>query len=205
MGWRGLAATLPHQSGWLPSLPGGDCRPVRARHPCDSPVSRLLSRPGVSPEWRPFPAVKVFLPLRPAAAQEAASHLLRLFSLSTAWRQLSANKWCYPLHCSQAIHSTCSVRCSGGWAGKRPGGGSEAGQPAVGDFCRRVASWAAARIGHNKTRPPPFMGWRGPCAACRIGLASCPACPAATTAPSGPGTRTRLRFPGASHVSGVSP
>ena len=37
---------------------------------------------------------------------------------------------------------------------------------------RRVGSWARARIGHNKTRPPPFMGWRGPCSACRTGLAS---------------------------------
>ena len=37
---------------------------------------------------------------------------------------------------------------------------------------RRVGSWARARIGHNKTRPPPFMGWRGPCSACCTGLAS---------------------------------
>ena len=31
---------------------------------------------------------------------------------------------------------------------------------------------------HNKARPPPFMGWRGPRAVCRTSLASCPACPA---------------------------
>ena len=33
-------------------------------------------------------------------------------------------------------------------------------------------SWARALIGHNKTRPPPFMGWWGPCSACCTGLAS---------------------------------
>ena len=61
------------------------------------------------------------------------------------------------------------------------------------------------RLGHNRTRPPPFMGWRGPCATCRTSLASCPARPAKPTAPPGPVTRAIYQFPGASHVPGVSP
>jgi len=36
---------LPHQAGRLPGSPGGDCRPARARHPHEAPVSRLLPRP----------------------------------------------------------------------------------------------------------------------------------------------------------------
>jgi hypothetical protein len=83
-----------------------------------------------------------------------------------------------------------------------------AGSPPVSpfrDFCRRVMSWARRSVGHNKTRPPPFMGWRGPCATCRTSLASCPACPATTAAPPGPVTRAIYRFPGSSRVPGVSP
>ena len=69
----------------------------------------------------------------------------------------------------------------------------------------RVVSWKRRSAGHNKTRPPPFMGWRGPCAPCRTSLASCPARPAKPTAPPGPVTRAIYRFPGSSHVPGVSP
>jgi hypothetical protein len=72
-------------------------------------------------------------------------------------------------------------------------------------FRRRVMSWRDVRLGHNRTRPPPFMGWRGPCATCRTSLASCPARPAKPTAPPGPVTRAIYRFPGSSHVPGVSP
>jgi hypothetical protein len=166
MGWRGLARPCRTSPAGCPACPAATAAP-------SGPGTRAILRfpglphvPGVSPEWRPFPAVRAFLPLRPAAAQEAAGHLLRLFSLSTARRQLSAIKCCYPPHCSQAIHRTRSAR------------GAKRGQSAFGGFCRRVASWAGARFGHNKTRPPPFMGWRGPCAVCRTSLASCPARPA---------------------------
>ena len=33
-------------------------------------------------------------------------------------------------------------------------------------------------LGHNKTRPPPCMGWRGPCTACLATVTSCLARPA---------------------------
>ena len=115
------------------------------------------------------------------------------FSLSTVQRQLSAIKCCYPPHCSQAIHRTRSVRCSGGWWAAAE---SEAGQSAFGDSCRRVASWPGARFGHNKTRPPPFMGWRGPCAACRTSLASCPARPAKSPPHQGQTPARFTSFPG---------
>jgi len=45
-------------------------------------------------------------------------------------------------------------------------------------FCRRVVSWRGVLFGHNRTRPPPYMGWRGPCSAYLTRLASFPACPA---------------------------
>ena len=45
-------------------------------------------------------------------------------------------------------------------------------------FCRRVVSWRGVLFGHNRTRPPPYMGWRGPCSACLTRLASFPAHPA---------------------------
>jgi hypothetical protein len=38
-------------------------------------------------------------------------------------------------------------------------------------------------FGHNRTRPPPLRGWRGPCSACRTRLTSYPACPAWLAAP----------------------
>ena len=44
-------------------------------------------------------------------------------------------------------------------------------------FCRRVVSWRGVLFGHNRTRPPPYMGWRGPCSACLTRLASFPAHP----------------------------
>jgi len=81
--------------------------------------------------------------------------------------------------------------------GKRPRSGHT--MPA----CRELGE--DARLGHNRTRPPPFMGWRGPCATCRTRLASCPAHPAATAAPPGPDTRAIHRFPGSSHVPGLPP
>ena len=38
--------------------------------------------------------------------------------------------------------------------------------------------WRGVLFGHNRTRPPPYMGWRGPCSACLTRLASFPAYPA---------------------------
>jgi hypothetical protein len=78
---------------------------TRARHPRELPVSLLFPRPpGFPREWRPFPAVKAFLRLTAAAAQGVENYLFRVFSLSTAWRRLSAIECGYPPHHSQAIH-----------------------------------------------------------------------------------------------------
>ena len=102
-------------------------------------------------------------------------------------------------------------------------------------FCRRVVSWRGVLFGHNRTRPPPYMGWRGPWSAYLIRLASFPARPAPAAdrrgqvparsagfpalptspelppggtrfrRPPGPNTRTKCRFPSSSHVPGVAP
>jgi hypothetical protein len=44
--------------------------PAGASHPPKTPVSRLLPRPGVSPEWCPFPVGEVFSTPSPSAPQE---------------------------------------------------------------------------------------------------------------------------------------
>ncbi len=162
MGWRGPCATC------RTSLASCPARPAKPTAP-PGPVTRAIYRfpgsshvPGVSPEWCPFPAVKAFLRPSPAAAQGVESYFLRVFSLSTERRRLSATKGGYPPYCSHVAHRTRIVGFS---ATKRPRGGGR--------------GWAQA-AGHNKTRPPPLMGWRGPRPACRTGLAGCPACPAAT-------------------------
>ena len=102
-------------------------------------------------------------------------------------------------------------------------------------FCRRVVSWRGVLFGHNRTRPPPYMGWRGPCSACLTRLASFPAHPAPAAdrqgrvpargasfpapptspelppgdtrfrRPPGPNTRARCQFPSSSHVPEVTP
>ena len=62
---------------------------------------------------------------------------------------------------------------------RRPGCRASAGAAMGGRTMPAGREWGEdARLGHNGTRPPPFMGWRGPCAACRTSLASCPARPA---------------------------
>jgi hypothetical protein len=117
MGWRGPCATC------RTSLASCPARPAKPTAP-PGPVTRAIHRfpgsshvPGVSPEWRPFPAVKAFLRLTPAAAQGVGSYLLRVFSLSTERRQLSATKDGYPPYCSHVAHRTRIVGCS---ATKRP-------------------------------------------------------------------------------------
>jgi hypothetical protein len=174
MGWRGLARPCRTSLAGCPACPAATAAPpgpgTRAIH--QFPGSSHV--PGVSTEWRPFPAVKAFLRLPPAAAQEAAGHLLRLFCCPQhggSYPQLNA-----VIH--RIAHKLSTERARRGAQEAEAARGSEAGQSAFGDFCRRVVSWAGARFGHNKTRPPPFMGWRGPCAVCRTIVTSCPARPA---------------------------
>ena len=64
---------------------------------------------------------------------------------------------------------------------------------------------AEGAAGHNKTRPPPLMGWRGPRPACRTSLAGCPACPAATAGHQGQTPARITGFPALPTSSRVSP
>jgi hypothetical protein len=43
-GMEGALLGLPHQACQLPGSPDGDCRPARARHPRQDPVSRRRPR-----------------------------------------------------------------------------------------------------------------------------------------------------------------
>jgi hypothetical protein len=215
MGWRGLARPCRTGPAGCPARPA-----AAAARQGQAPVRftgfpALLTFPEFPPSGARFRRQNHFYAhARPRRKRPRAiySYFFRCPQRDGSYPQLNA-----VIHCIAHKLSTERARCGAREAGlpsvhrataestEAGEHGAEAGQSAFGDFCRRVVSWAAAWFGHNRTRPPPFMGWRGPCAACRIGLASCPACPAATSAPSGPGTRTRLRFPRASRVSGVSP
>jgi hypothetical protein len=180
MGWRGPCATC------RTSLASCPARPAKPTAP-PGPVTRAIYRfpgsshvPGVSPEWRPFPAVKAFLRPSPAAAQGVQSYLLRVFSLSTERRRLSATNGGYPPYCSHVAHRTRIVGCS---ATKRP----------------RGEAFGSAQLG--TIRQGPLHLWDGG------GLArpAAPAWPVAQPAdsdcrPPGPDTRENYRFPGSSHV-----
>jgi hypothetical protein len=48
----------------------------------------------------------------------------------------------------------------------------------TGLFTAYPQAFEGAPLKRNKTRPPPYMVWRGPVTACRTKLASCPAHPA---------------------------
>ncbi len=55
--------------------------PAGTRHPCEVPVSRLLSRSEVAPGWFPFPTVNVFLLLSLRSRKSLLQFILN-FSLS---------------------------------------------------------------------------------------------------------------------------
>jgi hypothetical protein len=62
-----------------------------------------------------------------------------------------------------------------------------------------------ACVRQNGTRSPPRMRWRGPCPAEPYQVGRLPGFPGTAGRPPVPVTRSRRRFPGSSHVPGVSP
>src|SRR5215469_4785882 len=107
---EGALCGLPHQASQLPSPPGEESAPP-------GPGTRLIHRfpgsshvPGVSSGWCPFPTVKAFLRLTPAAAQGVEANNCELFSFSTAKRRLSAIECSYTLLCSQVVHTLSTDR-----------------------------------------------------------------------------------------------
>ena len=168
---EGALCDLPHQPGQLPSPPGKADRPVRARNPRDSPVSRLLPRPRSFPQVAPVSDGESISTPQPGRSARGRGTLIESF---------------FAVH-SAAVVIRNQMRLSTASFTGYP-------QNALGAVFRMPG------LGHNRTRPPPFMGWRGPCATCRTRLTGCPAHPAATAAPPGPDTRAIHRFPGSSHV-----
>jgi len=76
MRWRGPCFGLATLNRPVAQPPQRCAPPAKARHPCDTPVSRSIGTSAeVALSWCPFPTVKVFLrPLRVVAQGSAAVH-----------------------------------------------------------------------------------------------------------------------------------
>ena len=178
-----------------------------ARYPRQSPVSRFLPRLGVSPKavpvscgecistpsakrrarpWRT--AIERFFLIHRTAMIIPTSTLLST-ALFTAYPQARDWGWCQTLvfdNPSRWRRAALRARDGGPVDPIRPHSSAfrhfslRVHRRRIGlcQACETVPGAGAAAFGHDKTRPPPYMGWRGPCSACRTGPASYLARPA---------------------------
>jgi hypothetical protein len=150
--------------------------------------SRVL--PGFPPEAVPVSGDECISTPWLRCCARAGGQLSKNILLSTERQRLSARECCYPPAYSQPVHRMLAGACpSAGWGWVRPGesavsvrdNGRDRGahpderamgarlpaRPHLAGFAgvSRVARGRGSgtiRREHNKTRPPPFMGWRGP-------------------------------------------
>ena len=165
MGWRGLVRPCRTR---LAGCPAGQLRrpTARARHPRVVAVSRPLPRlRSFLLRWCPFPAVKVFLLLcesRRKPSRIVMENFLAIHRTAAVIRScLRLSTGLFTTYPQARVRPVRRVPVSNG----------RTGMPAFADFCRRVGVSVVGGgiwLGHNRsreqcTRPPPYMGWRGPC------------------------------------------
>ena len=165
---------------------------ARARHPRVRLVALSLPRlRSCLPRWCPFPAVKTFLLFREPRRKASRAVIKNIFAI----------------HRTAAVIRSCPRLSTGFFtAYPQPHDRPVRGVPvsygrtrmsAFADFRRRAGVsvvGAGPRLGHNRdreqcTRPPPYMGWRGPCSTLPYQAGRLPGSPGSDGRPPGPDIR----------------
>lgn len=191
MGWRGLVRPCRTR---LTGCPACQLRrpTAGARHPRVVAVSRPLPRlRSFLLRWCPFPAVKVFLLLCESRRKPSRIVMGNIFTIH---RTAAVIRSCprlstdfFTAYPQPRVRPVRGVPVSYG----------RTRTSAFADFGRRAGVSVVGGgiwLGHNRsreqcTRPPPYMGWRGPCSTLPYQAGRLPGLPGSDGRPPGPDIR----------------